>query len=207
MSYNFLQNPDNFLNAVSLMIDAYMQPQSVMIYNQIEDAYMQPHRKYHDSEHIQEGLDLINKYSKLFTNLPEVYYAWYFHDFVYMPGSKVNEIASADAAEVYAHYLNLSEEQIKIIKGLILNTNTEDEKLLHDIDFSILAKEETRYNRYVEDVSKEYFFKDKSLRANFLIFTLADDKIFLSKHFHKLFEKKARKNLEKELEKYQTTVK
>lgn len=87
--------------------------------------------------------------------------------------------------------------------------NTEKEKLLNSIDLAILAQNEKIYQLYTENVRKEYSFVDESLfnqgRLNAL--TILSKKNLYPHQAFKHYEKRALKNLDKEIEKLKLLIK
>lgn len=123
--------------------------------------YAEPHRKYHTLKHID---DCIKKFN-LFRNLAEdpiaVKLALFFHDAVYDPRRGDNESRSADLAKHVMGHLH-REYLVPRVEPLILVTRhkdppqTRDEKLIVDIDLSILGANEEEFDRYETAIRQEF---------------------------------------------------
>src|SRR5438128_2275218 len=86
-------------------------------------AYCEPHRHYHNLQHIMEMLDRmpwLQVRKKPDTILVEL--ATWYHDIVYDPRSAENEARSADLASEALRELGLNEHQISWVCGLIMMT-------------------------------------------------------------------------------------
>lgn len=189
------------------------------LFDEILKAYSAKNRHYHDYNHISYMLSFwaVNK-SKL--NDPEaIFWAIIFHDIVYKARRKDNEEKSADAWLVFANkHTNLSGRIKDKVYNAILATKhnadsetiwikDDDIKYLLDFDLEILGtRHESEYEWYRSGVRMEYkIYPDilyKPGRKKVLESFLARKKIYLTKDFQELSEKKARKNLRNEIKLY-----
>lgn len=172
--------------------------------NLCKGSYSEPHRHFHDWNHISYGLDLFKKMNK---GSLEQKIAWLFHDIIYNPSSQDNELYSSFIAietikkEKDEHLISLNK-----ISTIILDTKAhvptiDDSKLVLDIDMSVLGL--NKYDDFLHYrilAAKEYahFGKDAVVLGtkNFIEETLKKDKIYFTPEFSD-FETNARKNLEK----------
>jgi hypothetical protein len=88
--------------------------------------YSQPWRKYHNVDHVFSLLDSIT--TEIENDLSEkemllLKTGILFHDVIYVPGSSVNEEASADFANTFLLRAGWSFEDVLTIKGLIKSTS------------------------------------------------------------------------------------
>lgn len=176
-------------------------------WEKLEKEYSKKSRHYHNLNHLKEMITCYDEYiSKLeFPN--EVLYAIFYHDFIYSSSKKDNELKSAK----YALQILPKETIIDkdIVFAMILATKdhqcngVEDEKWLIDFDLKILAKDWEDYIIYFQQIRKEYSIYPDFLynpgRKKALTHFLENASIFQTEEFKKLYESKARKNIQKEI--------
>lgn len=125
-------------------------------------AYNEPHRKYHTEQHLRECLALFETHASLALAPAEVEISLWFHDAVYNVRASDNEAKSAEWAAHELYRAGVAEERIARIKDHILATRHsalpkgEDQKLLVDIDLSILGASRARFDEYERQVREEY---------------------------------------------------
>jgi len=123
--------------------------------------WSEPHRAYHDAEHLAEVLAALDQ---LADPVPRtVRLAAWFHDAVYDPQRADNEEQSAELAEVTLSDTGLDPAEVVEVQRLVRLTATHDVaaddadgQLLCDADLAILGSPSTRYARYTEAVRREY---------------------------------------------------
>ena len=120
------------------------------------EAYGEPHRRYHDSLHLMEVLQVL---SNLGNEDPAVWIAALYHDAVYDPKSATNEEDSV-AFMLEAH-AEMGVEPLKGIAELILATKTHraetpGQEMLLDADLAILGALPDRYDEYARAIREEY---------------------------------------------------
>lgn len=131
-------------------------------YEQLVTAWQQPQRHYHTLEHLRECLTLFDELHTLAVQPADVELAIWFHDAVYEPGDEHNELRSAYLAEKALAAAGCAREDSGTIRQMILATRhhgrpeTADEALLLDIDLAIFAATTARYDRYEDDIRREY---------------------------------------------------
>lgn len=129
---------------------------------QLLAAWNDPRRSYHTLEHLGECLHLFDQYRALAAEPDEVEWALWFHDAVYDPRQHDNEVRSADWATSLLIDGGIDRGRVARVRALVLATlhtavpANRDERLLTDIDLSILAAPPERYSRYERDVRREY---------------------------------------------------
>ena len=180
------------------------------LWDELERAYTTKDRHYHNLGHIHYMLELAHRYSPAGHPSDLLLYAIFYHDIVYKATRSDNEEQSAALAQDRLHSLGIPEADILQVKEMILATKThqtaetELTKLLLDLDLAILGADEARYNRYSQGVRKEYsMYPDliyKPGRRKVLQHFLNQDHIYKTPAFQVEFEDKARKNLQRELE-------
>ena len=177
------------------------------ITHRLVEAYTQPFRYYHTETHILSCLEEAEHVRGLLTSNHVFTMALWYHDVFYIPGSKVNEIASADIARLDCCILGLNtniQERVSLLISGKPVKNYYDSLFFHDIDYSILGKEEHLYHSYVQSIALEYLYcKDYAKgRQQFLKGLLSKRNIYLTDYFRDKYEKKARENIKQELEGY-----
>jgi len=173
----------------------------------LEKAYSKKSRHYHNLTHINDMIKCYETYfDKLqFTN--EVLFSIFYHDYIYKSNKKDNELKSAEYA------LSILPENTTLNKQLVFDAicatqqhqhnEVEDINWLIDFDLKILARDWDDYQIYFEQIRKEYSiypdFLYKPGRAKALKHFLENEFIFQTDEFRKLYEEKARNNIEKEI--------
>ena len=177
------------------------------IVHRLVEAYTQSFRYYHTDAHILNCLEEVEYIRGLITSNHVFTMALWYHDVFYIPGSRINEIASADIARLDCCILGLNTNIQERVSLLISGKPTKkccDSLFFHDIDYSILGKEEHLYRIYVQSIAFEYLYcKDYAQgRQQFLKGLLSKRRIYLTDYFRDKYEKKARENIKQELAGY-----
>lgn len=175
----------------------------------IEALHGSPVRAYHNLTHVAQCLELLEAHRSAASEPLLIELALWFHDCVYVPGSKDNEARSAAVGVEATRALGLGEAAGRTVQRLILATRhtaaptTADEALLLDIDMSILAQPDARYRLYTQQIRSEFaFVSDADFtkgRSHFLAGLLGRERIFFSGPLGGL-EREARANIRAELE-------
>jgi len=92
-------------------------------FEEIYSKYDEPHRAYHNHQHILELLELIEE-NTLAENKEVHVFAAFFHDVIYNPGSTKNEFDSAEYGESVMQRMNVSSQVISAVSERILATQT-----------------------------------------------------------------------------------
>jgi len=175
------------------------------IYNKLIAAYSEKHRAYHTLDHIQacfKHLDAVAEFS-LYPH--EIELAFWFYDAIYKPFSSTNEEDSAAWAVDFLKDQSVASDVIERIHRLIILTkeherpHSMDEKIMLDIDLSILGTERSVYAQFEKDIRTEYkrapFFIFKKKRKEILQMFLNREFLYETPHFRDLLEKRAKGNL------------
>jgi predicted metal-dependent HD superfamily phosphohydrolase len=176
-------------------------------WSDLEKAYSNKSRHYHNLTHINDMIVSFETYSDKLQNPNEILFSIFYHDYVYKSSKKDNELKSAEYA------LSILPENIAFDKQLVFDAicatqhhqhnEIEDINWLIDFDLKILARDWDEYQIYFEQIRKEYRiypdFLYKPGRAKALKHFLEDEFIFQTSTFRDLYEKKARFNIEKEI--------
>lgn len=176
-------------------------------FEQIIKAYQEPQRVYHTLAHLQHFIDELQSLPQI---QAQTWFALYYHDIVYKPGSKSNEKKSADIATKHMQSWGMSSTFTDRVSQLILATKTHKVEvddteacLFLDADMAILGSSQPVYLEYADAIRKEHrmypdFLYNKG-RKTFLKQTLASERLYLSDHFYRLYEQQARDNIATEL--------
>lgn len=173
--------------------------------DQLLARYAEPHRAYHTQQHLRECLELFDANLELAEFPAEVELALWFHDAIYDVRASDNEARSADWAASALSSADASPASIVRVNALILATRHtsvptgNDERLLVDIDLSILGAPTERFGEYDAQIRQEYRhvpgliyrFKRKAILRSFL----ERPRIYSTDALHERFEQRARANL------------
>jgi predicted metal-dependent HD superfamily phosphohydrolase len=180
------------------------------VFERLMAAYSEPHRKYHTLQHLDECFARLEELRTEAKHPEEVEFALWFHDAIYDTKRQDNEAKSAEWAGATARAHNLPADVTERICRLILVTRHDaepherDEKVLVDVDFSILGAVPERFDEYEAQVREEYAWVPQIMfrakRRAILKGLLARRSIFNTPKFVKTYEKSARANLERSLD-------
>ena len=177
------------------------------------NAWAEPHRHYHDQRHLRECLALWTRWRDSSRRPGEVAIALWFHDAIYDPQTTSNELNSAAWAARSLVRAGADSDTAQRVHDLVMATqhgftqetapaalgSSLDAQLLVDIDLSILGSPAERFERYDQDVRKEYAwvpgFRYQEARAQVLQSFLDRPRLYLGEHAVALLEAQARINL------------
>ena len=191
-----------------LVIWEKQKPGLEKIYQSLREKYNEPHRYYHNLEHISTCLKEYSDLKDLAKHPFEVEIAIWFHDVIYNTRQRGNEEKSAEYAHDTLHQF-VKDKQLEEIQKLILITKHDsepkniDEKILIDVDLAIFGQQPEQYNEYEKKIREEYswipeqnFWKGRiKLLKNFL----DREFIFYTEDFRSKYEEQARRNLQKSI--------
>jgi len=178
------------------------------MWSDLETAYNQKFRKYHNLTHLEELFSHFDTFSDELTYKDDVLWSIFYHDVVYDIWKKDNELKSAQYVEILLKELEISNEQIARVFNLILSTkhhesNTTDEAFMIDFDLAILGQPEAIYSNYTKHIRKEYAKVPGLLyrkgRKKVLDHFLNKRQIYQTEQFISNYEQQARLNLQNEL--------
>lgn len=190
-----------------------LEPGSALI-EALKARYREPQRHYHTWAHIEALLGHFDDIQPHLHDPTAVRWALYWHDAIYDPRASDNEDQSADLLsaqappELSAAHLMRADRIIRATKshqvpqGLSLK-DASDLALFLDIDLSILAAPQPVFERYEAQIRAEYAFVPEDLyrqaRSGILTGFLARDRLYFSDHYHALWERPARANLQRSI--------
>jgi predicted metal-dependent HD superfamily phosphohydrolase len=179
------------------------------LFERLVACYREPHRQYHTLQHLQECLNQLQPAVELAQHPAEVELALWFHDAVYALQRQDNEQQSALWAQREILASGGSPEVADRVFALVMATRhaalpeSVDERLLVDIDLSILGAPPQRFDEYERQVRDEYswvpawMFRRK--RRAVLQEFLTRSPLFSTEHFRNQLEAQARENLRRSM--------
>lgn len=193
-------------------------------YDNIVDAYSEPHRAYHNLSHLEFMFEKLDNILQIYmldndVDVKALYLATWFHDVIYITDNKddshVNEIASAEYAIKTLKQIGIYDDNLlDTVYHLIIITRTHvpDESLpfdmllqqiLIDADISILGASSHLYKKYATEIEHEWshvpFEQYCQGRTKFLTHMLEKKNIFQTEYMKELYEKKAIENITQEI--------
>lgn len=191
-----------------LLTQTVDSPLTIACFKEVENQYSLPERHYHTMYHVQDLLFQIRSLPITKAQKEILAHAVLFHDAIYIPGAKDNEIKSADFAVTWLEKLQVSKSHIDMVYQLIIATynHIADDPLMQlflDMDLSILGASPEVYTQYYTSIRKEYsktpYLLYKQGRKQFLQQTLNRDQIFTTVQYRAIYEEQARINMLEEL--------
>jgi predicted metal-dependent HD superfamily phosphohydrolase len=187
----------------------------LLVFAGLRQFYSEPHRAYHNLQHIKECLDTLSLVRKDAASPHTISLALWFHDLVYDTHRSDNEEQSAALLQQTGEAQGIKSSVIVEASDLILATKHHtgsghpDIPLIVDIDLKILGETPERFDEYERQIQKEYAWVPQDLfaqkRAEILQKFLDRASIFQTEYFQKLHEKQARKNITRSIERLRGT--
>jgi predicted metal-dependent HD superfamily phosphohydrolase len=187
-------------------VDAYP------VFDLLVATYSAPERHYHNLEHLTEMFRVAGRLAPNTDDPAAIQFAIWFHDAVYDPRAKDNEVRSGELAVDLLGPLGVPTltivRVVRLVQATAHLTSTDppddrDTAALLDADLAILGAAEDRYRRYAADIRKEYAFVPAaeycSGRAAVLKKFLARPRIFSHQIMFEAGEALARANIAAEL--------
>lgn len=167
-------------------------------------------RSYHTTQHLGECLRLLDDWGSAVEARNEIGVALWFHDFVYDVEAADNEARSIDAAVAMLSACGIDGSVVGRIARLVEVTKhgsvapvTASERLMVDIDLSILGADAARFEQSCRQVREEYSWvpleRYRRGRIDFLQSMLKRDRIYSSARAFEEREVTARRNLANEV--------
>lgn len=183
------------------------------VFTALVKAHSAPNRYYHNLNHIEHLLSRIESIAELGDRLSVIYFSAWFHDYIYDPKAKDNEISSAVYAQATLNKLNIAPVIIQSVKQIILSTqdhqpliNSIDNLIFLDVDLAILGTSPNKYLKYAQAIRQEYSWlgdhEYQQGRKQVLTNFLARERIYYTDYFYQKLELTARDNLAAEVELY-----
>jgi predicted metal-dependent HD superfamily phosphohydrolase len=175
------------------------------------NAYTQPDRHYHNLTHIHQVLTTLDRFSATIDNPLAVYFAAWFHDFVYNSQASDNELQSTKAAKEVLISIGAEHKLIDRVQELIMATqghqiaaNDRDRCIFLDADLAILGADPARYQAYSRSIRREYSWVSDSAyqagRIRVLESFLHRDRLYYTEILFGELESMARNNMSCEID-------
>ena len=180
------------------------------IFDYLVQKYSEPHRFYHNLNHVNSLLNAAKNFREKFDDDQSVRLAIWFHDSVYEPKRTDNEAESARLAAASLEKLKMPEKLIEKTRRMILATekhNAEtldfDGRLFLDLDLGILGADEKIYGEYKKAIRHEYsfvpFFLYRRSRRRILENFLNRKFLYFTEEMREKYESQARQNIVTEI--------
>ena len=176
---------------------------------ELKNKYSQKQRAYHNLEHVIDCLTQLDNYEDFIADKDVVELAIWYHDIIYNPYGKENELKSAQEAAHFISKQNADKNLIEKVYQLILCTihtnppTNEAEALIMDIDISILGSPEPQYIAYCEKIRKEYKWIPgpiyRSKRKEIMNRFLQRKRLYFTDYYYDKLEEIARINIYQEV--------
>lgn len=197
-------NPTSRWNQTWMSLDSAAPPGLI---DELISAYGQPQRAYHTLQHLTECFHHLDECPLEPVSRGPLELALWFHDAIYDTRASDNEERSASWSRTALSAL--PPVDVATIERLILVTKhdaspeSDDEKLLLDIDLSILGSTQARFGEYEAQIRREYSWVPEDAfrtgRSKILRAFLERPFIYYTGYFHDALERQARANLESAL--------
>lgn len=183
-----------------------IQSDVLPVWQDLERRYQEPHRAYHNLEHIGECFTEFAAVRSQALDPNAVELAIWFHDAIYDPRAQDNEERSGQLAGDFLEPMGLPAVSIHEVRNLIMATRhttpptTPDASLLTDIDLAILGQPPGRFAAFEQQIRQEYAWVPPSEfalgRAKILRGFLDRPTVYSTAAFRQKYEQRARTNLE-----------
>lgn len=183
----------------------------LLVLARLKECYSEPHRAYHNLQHIQECLETFETVKAQAIAPDELALAIWFHDAVYDTHHGDNEEQSAAMLQRMAAEQAIAANLASGARELVLatkyhsGTGHPDIPLIIDIDLKILGETPERFDEYEQQIRKEYEWVPAALfsskRAEILERFLDRPYIYKTSEFQARYEDQARKNIKRSIEK------
>ena len=215
-----MSQPDPFTSARTLVRDTLLRERFLRLWrrcfpastpvdadvawSKVERHYSEPHRVYHDPQHLAHCLEQLDLSNGLIVHPDQVEMAIWFHDIINEPESPDNEQRSADYFRTLTRGV-ADERFVDAVVDLILVTthevapNDPDQQFICDIDLASFGCPWECFMRDSDAVKAEYpgpeadYFRGQTA---FLESLLARPRIFMTDFFNARYEQQARDNIQ-----------
>jgi predicted metal-dependent HD superfamily phosphohydrolase len=185
------------------------RPAPNAVFERLMARYAEPHRQYHTIRHLGECLAKRAEIEATAVQPREVELALWFHDAIYEPQRHDNEQRSADWARSTVLDAGLTAAMGDRVHALVMVTQHDavpidtDQRVIVDVDLSILGADADRFDEYERQVRAEYAWVPDFLfrieRRKILAGFLARRCIFNTDQFYRKYEASARANLRRSI--------
>lgn len=185
-----------------------------ILFDDLVLRYQEGLRHYHTIAHVEAMLNHLDEFratdeSKM-VHFPVVAMTVWYHDTVYYPYARNNELQSARLFALVGKLGYLEESFIKrVVEGILATTHhrpsdSPNIRTLCDIDLAILGQPENVFSRYEQQIRLEYDAvpenQFRTERRKILVQFLERPRIYQTDFFRERYEQKARENLTSSIE-------
>lgn len=185
-------------------------PAAVRVGEDLVARWSQPHRRYHNLEHLARVLDGVDEFGGHADDLAAVRFAAWFHDAVYDCSASTNEEMSAQLAEAELPPLGIPDRRVaevarlvRLTKGHEVDSDDRNGAVLCDADLAVLGGAPREYAVYTQAIRAEYADIPDELfrsgRAQILRSLLELPALFRTAVARERYEVPARENLAAEI--------
>jgi predicted metal-dependent HD superfamily phosphohydrolase len=177
------------------------------VYRDLIARYSESHRKYHTLQHLDECFDKLRELRADAVHPEEIELALWYHDAIYDVRRQDNEARSAELARSKILAAGLPTAVADRVHAMVMSTRHDaapsgtDEKILVDVDLSILGAAPERFDEYERQVREEYRWVPEPVfrvrRRSILKEFLERPTIFNTRTFIDAYEAQARANIER----------
>ena len=185
-------------------------PPGTALFGELIARYSEPHRKYHTVRHLDECFEKLEEIQAVAMHLGEIEIALWFHDALYEVKRHDNEAKSADWARAVSLEAGVAAAAADRARALVMVTAhnavpaDEDQRIVVDVDLSILGAPEERFDEYEVQIREEYAWVPEEMfrrkRREVLAGFLARQRIFGTAAFIDRYEARARANLARSIQ-------
>ncbi len=212
MSAGALMKMEKLKNTWWILASGYSNDEDVIehLWSEIQTYHSAVNRFYHNLHHLVFMLEKAESFKRNIICFDTFLFSIFYHDIIYDINRQDNEYQSSLKARECMTNLGVPEEQISKCMDQILATKDHEERkdpdtnLFTDIDLAILGEEWNVYEDYTKKIRLEYSIYPGDIynsgRINVLKHFLDMEKIYKTSEFYNRCEKRARVNLEKEIE-------
>jgi len=176
------------------------------IFADMVEHYNGDGRYYHVLNHVGELLDMVSEVRDLTQDYRTIQLAIWFHDVIYDPRGKDNEVKSAEYARDALQKLGFPERTVNRVSDLILKTVSHvsekedgDALILLDADLAPLGADEETFARQSRALRQEFGWvpeeEYRASRVRILSNFLNRERIYQTEWMYQARERKARNNL------------
>ncbi len=173
------------------------------IWSLLVQHYSEPHRFYHDREHLAHCLDELDLAATLVAHPDQVEMAIWFHDVINEPGVSDNEQRSADFFRGLGGTLLDTEFSNAVTDLILVTTHREkppipDQCFICDIDLASFGCPWECFLRDSSAVKAEFTGTEEEYyrgKEAFLRTMLGRSRVFLTDFFYRRYEQQARENI------------
>ncbi len=182
------------------------------VWEKVLKQHSAKNRHYHNLNHIWSMINQSNEFEKDLNDKDLIDFSIWFHDIIYKSTKKNNEEESAKFALEVLTKLSFDTDKRQKVYNFILSTKKHqvldrtnlDNSYLLDFDLSILGKPWVVYEKYIQQIRREYkIYPDilyKPGRKKVLHSFLERETLYFTEKYQSLFEVTARENLSREIE-------